>query len=620
MDTNAIYMSGNGQILGVYNKGDIMRVFGPPYSSPSVFECKFILPDDITRSTVERKKQVACWTVNMEKNGEKLASVTDFAYPDKPCLVRKVTTLQNITMRLMPYGNNKDLFHYETLLRDDNKTEVLFKTKNGNHVYNDYPLPFPQFFKVVISGDATVDKVSEFTYDITVATSAQMLIIGGPSYPECDRNSMEVANLSYEHMLLRATQWWADIFKSVTALDKIPESIPRRKELIYAIESTVINIIVQQSVQGSVIAGEPFPLGYVRDQYGVCMCMLQLGLYKQARNMLQFYIDVFRHNGYILNAQGIGVKGLFHFAENDKTEITGYLLLQFFKYANKTNDYDIICENVDFLYWLYKQQESQLYNGMLPFNGDETYIAGGLMPRDVLNDGSAEATLLFILSGKCLLEYIKNNKLYDNYNVTDMENIIKSTEIEYLNNFVVDGKYILNNPSRIEGLQQPEYRYGVCLNLGEGDCDFFGWTKLCEGEVYLCPKCIANGRKMQRTYKLYNLPSALLLPAYVDSSYPGKDIITSYINELICRMQRDGYVYSNEENKKNIGYDYGLLLYNLVTFDMDGKEMVYNKLLDLMDEVGTWSERYIEDKFDGVRFRPWESAINVDALIEYVTS
>ena len=35
------------------------------------------------------------------------------------------------------------------------------------------------------------------------------------------------------------------------------------------------------------------------------------------------------------------------------------------------------------------------------------------------------------------------------------------------------------------------------------------------------------------------------------------------------------------------------------------------------DDVGTWAERYIDNKPAGVRFRSWESAINIDALIKY---
>ena len=308
MDTDMIYMSGNGKILGVYEEGDLIRVFGPPYSSPSVFECKLVLPDTATRNTVSREHQVACWTVALEEEGNKFASITDFAYTETPCLVRRVVSTKIVRMCLRPFNGNNEQLHYETFSRDNNETVILFKTKNGNPVYNDYPLPFPQFFKIIIKGDADVKKTDAFTYDIEVLGTADVIIVGGPSYPECDQNALHIGQISYDQMLAETRKWWADVFSTVTALDMVPANMPRREELIYAIESTVINILVQQGAEGSVIAGEPFPLGYVRDQYGVCMCMLKLGLKKQARRMLQFYIDVYRHSGYILNAQAVGVR------------------------------------------------------------------------------------------------------------------------------------------------------------------------------------------------------------------------------------------------------------------------------------------------------------------------
>ena len=58
-------------------------------------------------------------------------------------------------------------------------------------------------------------------------------------------------------------------------------------------------------------------------------------------------------------------------------------------------------------------QQRHLVNGMLPFNGDETYVAGGILPRFALNDGSAEATLLFIESGTQLLDFVEKEGLWE---------------------------------------------------------------------------------------------------------------------------------------------------------------------------------------------------------------
>lgn len=74
MDTNAIYIAGNGKILGVYEKGDITRVFGLPYSAPSVFECKLSLPESMQREIVQRQRKAAIWNIALvEENAVKYA-------------------------------------------------------------------------------------------------------------------------------------------------------------------------------------------------------------------------------------------------------------------------------------------------------------------------------------------------------------------------------------------------------------------------------------------------------------------------------------------------------------------------------------------------------------------
>ena len=46
-------------------------------------------------------------------------------------------------------------------------------------------------------------------------------------------------------------------------------------------------------------------------------------------------------------------------------------------------------------------------------------------------------------------------------------------------------------------------------------------------------------------------------------------------------------------------------------------EEVYRKTLSIVDETGAWSEYYLDNIPSGTRCRPWESAINLEALIEF---
>lgn len=618
-DRETVYMAGNGQIVCAYHEGDIVNFFGPPYSSPSVFESRFTLSEGTEKSVPYHMPKAGIWKIDFSREGKIFAEVTDFALAYEPCLVRRIESSGPVSLEIGAWAGRTDFFQYE-IPADENRPEegFLLKTRGGNYVYNDYPLPYPQFYRLSVRGEGSIEHIAPYRYRITVDGKADILIIGGPSYPECDEAAKRIVPMPYSYMLEETLGFWEEEFSCVDIESRTPADFPERERFLKAIDDTVINLIVQQSDAGGVLAGSPFPLGYVRDQYGVCMCMLSLGLAHRARKMLGFYIDTFRHSGKVLNAQALGVPGLFHFAENDATEITGYLLLQFFRYADETGDWDLLRDNADFLVWLYKRQESQIHNNMLPFNGDETYIAGGLLPRDVLDEGSAEATMLFIMSGRRLLSFLEDEEL-NLINMRATELILKAVEDDYRRNFVIDGKYTLNNPERLKGLSEPDYRYGVCMNLGRVEgCEFFGWTKLCASGVYVCPNCLSRGKVPEKINKAFYLPSALLMPAYLDSPLPGDDVIIDTLRDFAGKMSRDGFLYSDEAARKNIGYDYGLLLVNYLRYGFPGAGQVYRKILDLADGVGTWSERYIEDRPDGCRYRPWESAINVYAMIQYM--
>ena len=109
------------------------------------------------------------------------------------------------------------------------------------------------------------------------------------------------------------------------------------------------------------------------------------------------------------------------------------------------------------------------------------------------------------------------------------------------------------------------------------------------------------------------------MPAYLRFEGLDQKIIVNYLKRLTEELKERGHIYSNEEAQKNVGYDYGLLLCNLVRYRLPGAQAVYDKLLDLLDEAGAWSEYYVADQPAGTRYRPWESGINIDALIEYAT-
>ena len=162
-------------------------------------------------------------------------------------------------------------------------------------------------------------------------------------------------------------------------------------------------IKTQQSRSGGVLAGYPYHLAYLRDNYGVHRGLLAMGAFTEARSLLKFYIGVFEKYGAVHNAQGTDAFA-FHIHECDQSEITGYLILMFLEYARATGDDSLFKRGKALLLWCVQQQHGVMRRGMLPFNGDETYIAGGILTREVISHGSMEATLLYHSACRGLLD------------------------------------------------------------------------------------------------------------------------------------------------------------------------------------------------------------------------
>ncbi len=92
-------------------------------------------------------------------------------------------------------------------------------------------------------------------------------------------------------MLERTDKYWQEFTARRIDFNKIlPASLPQRDKLIRTIDEVAVLIKAQQSSEGAVLAGYPYPLGYVRDQYGVSRGLLALGLDQGGQINSQFLL------------------------------------------------------------------------------------------------------------------------------------------------------------------------------------------------------------------------------------------------------------------------------------------------------------------------------------------
>ncbi|MCK9640475.1 MAG: hypothetical protein M0R39_11265 [Prolixibacteraceae bacterium] len=629
-DDGSVHALGNGKML-VYKHGpDIIKIYPAPYSTPSLFKL------DMTRNTQTetrsiREQGTAIWTHQVFQNGKSAGMFTDFVDSELPCMIRHFNLTETISFRLVLEDFVKVITKPGIA---GSKGNLLLFVPAGTTIYQKYTYPKPLYHQIMWKGNVKVEQKSdqENEYIITFNPGeSDIYFSGGPEYPEVISNSEEAQKSGYAKLLDRTRTWWEAFTAERTDFGhQFPANLPLREKLLQTIDDVSVMIRTQQALEGSVMAGYPYPLGYVRDQYGVSRGLLALGYFKEAKNILSFYWNIWKKYGEIHNAQGIGIEGVFHVHENDEVETPGYLIIQAFDLLEKSGDDAFIAEIFPLLEWCWDVQKKNLVRGMLPFNGDETYVAGGFLPRSALNDGSAEATILFIDGGEKLLTWIKKHEKWTSVKIENERMVLENTRKLFRENFWKNGQLITNNPERVNLTDIPRFRHGVCEQSGP-DCLVFGrkgfagidWTERDINNRYQCPACLALGPLPKIAPQIYNLISVSLTPLYTHSSQFEPKELKPIVAKVFGQYKKTGDLTciidstSTKNNKLTVGYDYGFLLYSMLETKMEGAETIYKKTLSVADSTGVWSEYYNDHRPQGTRYRPWESAINIEALIKF---
>ena len=613
LNTNDIYCIGNGKLAAYFTKANIIQLFGAPYSSPSILEMILNDPDFSVNS--KRFKGSSIWTHTITKNGSEVGKIVDFVDSKRPILIRQFNLSKKISFSLSISRDAKVISNKNISQNPKINSSILIESPRGKPIYNDYPIPFKQCLQ--ISSKGTISILKGANKIICEPGEGTLYFIGGPEYPDCIINSQSVFAESTTDLLEETKKWWKNFTDRRFNFDKIfPYNLPQREKLLQTIDDVAVNIKTQQSVEGGVLAGHNYHLGYVRDQYGVSRCLLKLGYLSEAKQILNFYWKIWQKHGVIKNAQGLGVD-LFHEHENDQVEITGYLILQAFDYLKQSKDKSYMKKIFPMLEWAWNCQIKNIIKNMLPFNGDETYVAGGILPRSALNDGSAESTLLFITSGKRLINWVKKNGLWGKQKIKDSKKIIENAENKFHENFVVNGTIYTNNPDRIIGVDPPKFRHGVCESIEVEFCNKFGWTQKNLNNRYLCSYCYVNNDLEEVKAQRFNIQSVSLVPLYIGSNLFDLEEISILVNKIVSIYEVSGKFPSRPDGNITVGYDYGLLLYNLSCLDHPLAKEIYAKMLSVLDSTGSWVEYYLDKNPMGCRYRPWESSINMEAAIQF---
>lgn len=594
----------------------MIDVFGEPYTSQSLLAGAWTLGDGRPPAYVSsREAGTSVWQHQFEDRGMVRGTMQQLVVPDEPACVCRLRLAERATFTIrLPEQYACHWAESDAGSRSARLTVVAPDTARILF----YPAGERGFLLLrcwgtgfdglrACSDGGAIDLGPGETY---------LAFAGSTSYPEADRAVERLLRTPYEEHLERRRAVDRSLIARLAG-SPIRNAHPaldggRRIRIERLAESVALLITAQQSADGGISAGYPFPLAYVRDQYGTCCGLLALGLHDEVRRNLEFRYRKWQRFGDLANAESMGHDRIRHVHENDHVELTAYTILEALDYAKAGGGEDSVVRLFPMLDWCLAAQVGHLRGGMLPFNGDETYVAGGFLPQSALNHGSFEATLLFIESARRLLAVARRHGLLSRERLEYFGVASSRAAASLRSNFLRGGVWVANSPERAILAEPPLHRHGVCEACGPAG--WFGWTSRTSSGRYVCPGCAAKGSLPPEDPRAIVLYSAGLLPAFIRATELSNGEMWPAVRSASALFQERGYLPSREDGRGSVGYDAALLLYALSALRDPLAGAVRDHVLELADEAEAWSEYYEEKTPRGTRCRPWESGINIAAV------
>lgn len=608
---DALHFVGNGSIAVACEGADIVQFFAPCYSLPGIMTLRLHESDLMAQSF--RLRESAGYITRIMDGENVIGEMTDYTHPTSPVFIRRMTLTRPLTFAFespFPTTNTDRIYGGRAVSR-------LFEIPEGTVIFSKSKTDKETFCQMLLSPNC-----SETEGSITFPEGESRLILVGGDYGEhgtesfanCMNLSETVLGTDLDRIYVDFQEHWQKVFRSIHVNRDALALIPNADELI---EAVTVALMTQTSSQGGVIAGAFYHLAYGRDMYGVFRGYMALGLYESARRMVEYMCGIYRQKGYMPNASGMGMS-CSHRHENDNVEQTGYYLLELLEYISATDDVEFLRERMDYAEFLLNAQEKQLVSGMIPFNGDETYIAGGLFPRSGIDHGSMEATALYIGAATRFLDICEKNELMSRDKISAHRALADSSRAVFAENFTDGDTVYINNPGRVLSVNMPDYRHGVC----HGCSWMTNLLRTPEGG-YLCPSCYGK-TSAPVLHERYSTDCAIWMSVFAGCSLLHDEIVKAALMRTVEQTRNHCFGANDPDNA--VGYEYGIILYTLAKYlpakDLPAYHDFLNAILEDRVTGSVWTEYYRNGKPSKAScpYRPWESAINLCGIIAYLNA
>ncbi len=626
IDENSIHAVGNGLIVALSAGPNVDCLFGPPYSSPNVLKLATQCEPG-AEATARREIGTAIWHHAITNGGKPLVEFLEYAPVGVAAYVRSFRCEKaGVSWVIQP--------HAQTHLVPAHGAEGVWyqQLPPGTKIFRDpYITDKWSFHWVITEGCCSATLMEDGSLEIKLSPGMGSVTILGANDYAAGVAQMEAIQAQGSDGRLTATRdWWQQITNR--RLASRPELSAIKGDEAEDLDGIAVMIKAQQAVQGPAIIGWHSPMAYIRDLYGASRGMLALGLYDEARQMLDFRYSKFQNFGDLRTAELIGTDAARH-TYNDDVEGPAYLLLQIRDYLNATGDQASLRRWWPMMEWCWQVQQKQLAKGLLPFNGDETYVAGGLFPFEGMLQGSADTTLAFLVSGEWLVEWASLSGLWSSDMAEMQRKTLSETRQAWRHWFVADDRIWCNAPERESWIDPPRFRRLGSLWL-ERDPETGHYVKWDEPRRAL-PKAVAPPRLTLNSVSL--LPDFMgggpvtmeerrkIVDRIVAHTRPNGSIPTAFPDDCPAYLlDREVVAWDGGKSRigdRVVGYDPGLLLISQVKLKHPGAKATYTRMMRMLDQAGAWNEYYDGDDKPVracIRANMWASGINAEAAVNYL--
>ncbi len=402
------------------------------------------------------------------------------------------------------------------------------------------------------------------------------------------------------------------------------------------IDDTNILNKVQQASSGAISPMAKYSGMWCRDSFGSVRFLLLNGNYQMIKEILRYYDYASRMIGFRnrypldltfnLNEPPL-VENLEKFAIQQGDD-PNLLILQFYSYFKETRDLNFIKEHYRYLRKnFFDQKISNEF--LLPFHGDETYqvyaLHTFLKPLQELY--SADTAFEYVSAGRAMKKMCKALK--------DKIKLCEQTCTPKLNDtYQINYDVTLNDCSQyIESLNKSE------VNL-DADIDFYEkWVKVIEQTIeekyFNLQEQYYNPIIYQDNLTPYKFPflNINLRPFWINYANPYKANTEGWkrqknniLNSLKALKVTPDTIVTSKKSKYITGMLPGYLLYCLSVINSRDAEKIFFKILEEYGApLGEFSENYQSSRKRlyyteiPTNYRPWESSINAEALLFYLT-